>query len=771
MLTRSMYLAAGWFAISLFATLAGGHRLRKINPVLSLGWLTIVLFIGDLWALLTFGIPREILIMTGIALIFGTIWIYLLPSWNAFGQVTWAMTVLATLLFIIYSFMVTAFTPLNTISFVIALDFFLIEALALVMALTHAYESLELFCRARWQRQMKSIPPVPGYTPMVSLHVPAYNEPPEVVESTLNSLARLDYPNYEVLVVDNNTPGEENWTKIRNLCLRLGPKFRFVHLDRWPGYKSGALNFALAHTAPEAEIVGSIDADYIVQSNFLRELVPAFADPKIGFVQAPQDYRDYERDAFAESTYHGYKYFFEVSMPVRNEHNAIIFCGTMGLIRKTALQQIGGWDEWCITEDAEASLRILKLGYQSLYLKRSFGRGLMPYTFEGLKKQRFRWCFGGIQILKKHWGALMPWARSLDPQNHLTGAQRYFYLVGGLQWFTDVMNLLFGVFLTLGAIASIFYGVFSVRPLTGPLLIMPAIFLFLHLWRFLWVLRHSLHLPPRIALRSMYSFFSLGWAVTLACIQGLIRKKGVFLRTPKSKGQSRMWQALRVTQWETLIGLLFLGSGAAAFIVRPELNTLWLGMLLAWQASLFLAAPYYSLLSVREVPSPAVRQPIIDRGLAVGENSAAKWAWATVLVIVAVAWIAFQIPLPSQPPSYAQFQPPDVPPRLLIGVGPFPTAEPTGILPTPTPPTPLSTVVETITPLLTVSALPSATSTPISTLTPTIVSSPTVINSPTVAPTSIPQCTDTPVPSETPVGTLPPPTPLAPGAPTSTPAC
>jgi cellulose synthase/poly-beta-1,6-N-acetylglucosamine synthase-like glycosyltransferase len=65
---------------------------------------------------------------------------------------------------------------------------------------------------------------------------------------------------------------------------------------------------------------------------------------------------------FTEATYYGYKYFFEVSMPSRNEHNAIIFAGTMGLIRKSVLQEIGGWDEWCITEDAEASLRILKLG-------------------------------------------------------------------------------------------------------------------------------------------------------------------------------------------------------------------------------------------------------------------------------------------------------------------------------------------------------------------------------------------------------------------------
>ena len=685
MLTRSLFLAAGWFAFSLFTTLMGGHRVRHGNLLTSLGWLVIVILIGDAWAYLTFALPEEVLILSAIAFLFGLAWIIFLPNWNAFGQVTWAMTVFATILFIAYSFMITAFSPLNIISFVIALDFFLIEAVALLMALTHTYESLELFCRIRWKRYLNKGPsPIPNYAPMVSLHVPAYNEPPEVVEATLHSLAQLEYPNYEVLVVDNNTPDEENWQKIRNLCLALGPKFRFIHLDKWPGYKSGALNFALAHTAPEAEIIGSIDADYIVDRSFLRELVPAFADPQIGFVQAPQDYRDYSHNAFTESTYHGYRYFFDISMPVRNEYNAIIFCGTMGLIRKSALQEIGGWDEWCITEDAEASLRILKHGYQSQYIQRSYGHGLMPYTFEGLKKQRFRWCFGGIQILKKHWGALMPWARKSDPSNHLTGAQRYFYLVGGLQWFTDVINFIFGVFLTLGAVASIFYGWFSVRPLTGPLLFMPALFLFLHMWRFIWVLRNTLHLSSRVALRSMYNFFSLGWAVTLACIQGLIQKRGVFMRTPKSQGESRTWHALHVTQWETLIGSTFFLFGWAAFFVRPDFKTLWLALLLALQASLYLAAPYYSLLSIPTRAQPDTRLEGPDRGQPVLENKAATWAWAIAAMVVTIAVVGLLIPQPPEPPSYTQYQPVEVPPVRLFGLEQVPI-EQRANTPTPEP--------------------------------------------------------------------------------------
>ena len=85
---------------------------------------------------------------------------------------------------------------------------------------------------------------------MVSLQVPAYNEPIEVVQKTLHSLAQLNYPNYEVLIVDNNTPAEETWRPLEEICRELGPQFHCLHLDHWPGYKSGALNFAVTQTDP-----------------------------------------------------------------------------------------------------------------------------------------------------------------------------------------------------------------------------------------------------------------------------------------------------------------------------------------------------------------------------------------------------------------------------------------------------------------------------------------------------------------------------------------
>jgi cellulose synthase/poly-beta-1,6-N-acetylglucosamine synthase-like glycosyltransferase len=663
MITRALYLAVIWFTLSLFATLAGGRRLRVGNAAISVGWLVGLLLLGDAWALATFSVLHEVALLTGLGFIFGLACAVWMRDWNALGQVTWTTSILAIALFIIYAFQVTAFTPLNALSFILALIFFFIEAIALLMALSHTYESLDALCRIRWRRRVDRLTPQPGYLPMVSLHVPAYNEPPEVVESTLRSLARLDYPNYEVLVVDNNTPDESSWRALEKICRELGPRFRFMHLDRWPGYKSGALNFALTQTDPQAEIIGSIDADYQLDPAFLRDLTPAFADPQMAFVQTPQDYRDYAGRPFLESAYHGYRYFFAVSMPARNEFNAIIFAGTMGLIRKSVLQEIGGWDEWCITEDAEASLRILKQGYKSLYINHSYGQGLIPFTFEGLKRQRFRWCFGGIQILKKHWESLMPWARWVNPANRLTLAQRYFYLMGGLLWFTDLMNLIFAAFLVFGGLFSLSGSQTSIRPLTGTLMVMPALFLLLGLWRFAWVLRHTLEVSWRVAVRSMYNFFSLGWTVSLACLQGLIQREGVFLRTPKSKSRSRMLRALAVTRWETLIGLTCAGVGLLAFAARPEVRTLFLFGLLVWQSSLYFSAPYYSLLSAYDRPA----RPRPERGRPIRESRAARAALAIIIFLFFGASLVLTLPPPEEIPPYIRFLPIELPLRLLFG--------------------------------------------------------------------------------------------------------
>jgi cellulose synthase/poly-beta-1,6-N-acetylglucosamine synthase-like glycosyltransferase len=595
-IVRLLLQTTAWFVVALAAAFLLGPGLRRIHWTISFAWMLFVLALGDVGALLTFGRPAEVLVLSALAAGIGVLLYPRFRDWNAFGQTAWLASILVVPFFLAYGFSLAFTVPLEPLSFLLVLTFFFFQMAASLMTLTHVFENLEISCRVRWPRRIGTIPPAPGFAPMVSLHLPAYNEPPEIVAQTLQALAELEYPNYEVLVVDNNTPAEETWRPVEKLCRELGPRFHFYHLDRWPGYKSGALNFALARTDPAAELVGVVDADYRVHPDFLRRVVPAFVDPKLAFVQAPQDYRDFTRGSWSEAIYNSYRYFFEIPMPVRNERNAIIFAGTMGLIRRRVLEEIGGWSEWCITEDAEASLRVLKKGYDSIYLHRSMGKGLMPCNFGGLKRQRFRWCFGNIQILRKHWESLMPWARRVDPENKLTAAQRYFYLAGCLQWFTDAFNVLFAFFLFAGAALKLFTGRLTIVPVTAPLILMAAVFVGLNVWRFGWVLRNALRLSWGTAFRSMYAMFSVGWVVALASFRGMIQKRTAFLRTPKGRAETPALRALFETRWEDGIGVLslFLGAAVLGFTDRSA-NAILIGCLLLWQASLYLAAPLYSL--------------------------------------------------------------------------------------------------------------------------------------------------------------------------------
>ena len=259
----------------------------------------------------------------------------------------------------------------------------------------------------------------------------------------------------------------------------------------------------------------------------------------------------------------------------------------------------------------------------------------------------------------------MPWARWVDPSNKLTMAQRYYYLVSGLGWFSDVFNLLFAGFLVLGAIFNFLDSPVQVRPLTDTVLIIPAVFLLLHIMRFLWVLRNRLRISLLMAFATMYNFFSLGWAVTLACIQGLVQREGVFLRTPKSNRASRAWHAIHVTQWETAIGLLCILAGFLSFAFNANWRTFSLMVLLFWQGSLYLAAPIYSLLSLKTGPALTWREA--EPGKPMMEELAARWVILASMFLIAVFSLLALLPTPSGIPGYARFLPVDLSVQQVVG--------------------------------------------------------------------------------------------------------
>ncbi len=523
-------------------------------------------------------------------------------SWNPVGQLFFSAFAAAAGAYLAFAVDITFSGDLSALGSLASLVLLLLEATALLLATTFAFETCDVVTRVRHDRRFPA--PDPAYLPRVSLHIAAYNEPPDMLIETIKSVETLDYPDFELVVIDNNTKDPAVWRPVEEYCRRL-PRVRFVHVDPWPGYKSGALNLALERYAdPAAEIVGVIDADYLVDPSYLRQTVGYFADPDVAFVQTPQDYRDWEGSAYFTACYDAYRYFFATAMPSRNERNSIIFAGTMGLLRRPLLEAIGGWDEWVITEDAETSLRLLMAGYSGMYVNQSFGRGIMPLTFSALKSQRFRWCFGGMQILRRHWRSLMPWDRS--PHNHLSLGQRLDYLMGGLQWFNDLVYLGFSAVLLTVASLMLAGERVAIRPLVGPTVMLPAALLASGLLRATWALRNRTDITLGRAVLAFANWLSLSWTVARACLQGLVRKEGVFMRTPKTGGAHRLRAALRAASPEAVLGLVLWGAaGALAVVARP---TLLLVGLVAWQGVVYVSSPYMAWLAQRASLTPELER-------------------------------------------------------------------------------------------------------------------------------------------------------------------
>jgi cellulose synthase/poly-beta-1,6-N-acetylglucosamine synthase-like glycosyltransferase len=557
------------------------------------GWIA-----AEVWSLPAH--PVEVAEVYGLAIT--VLVIALRRVWNPVGHVFMGSFLAAALAYLGFAGAITVGGHLSLLGALASELLFLLEFLALLFSTSFAFETCDVLCRVRHSRDFPD--PDPTYQPMVSLHIAAYNEPPDMLIETIRTAERLDYPNFEIVVVDNNTSDPAVWQPVEAYCDGR-PGVKFIHVDPWPGYKSGALNLALRMvTDPRAEIIGVIDSDYLVDPNWLKETVGYFADPQMAFVQTPQDYRNFEGSTYLTACYDAYRYFFATAMPSRNERNSIIFAGTMGLLRRGLLSSIEGWDEWCITEDADTSLRLLRSGYSGLFIDKSYGRGIMPLTFSSLKSQRFRWCFGGMQILRRHWKSLMPWDRS--PDNHLSLAQRLDYLIGGLQWLNDLVYLFFSAALLIIVSALLSGHSVAIRPLIGPTVLLPAALLASGLVRAVWALRQRTHISYRRAVLAFVNWLSLSWTVALACLQGLVRREGVFLRTPKTESHHSLRAALAAARSETVLFLVLWAAALAVGLVGHP-SFLLLG-LVAWQGLVYGSAPLTSWLAQRTQLSPELER-------------------------------------------------------------------------------------------------------------------------------------------------------------------
>ena len=462
-----------------------------------------------------------------------------------------------------------------------------------LVLLAEAHEWAESIWARRPPRK-SPVPDAPRTPRKVSIHVPIHDEPPGMVIETLAALRRLEHDDYEVIVVDNNTKDPLVWQPVEAWCERQGGgRFRFFHVDPLAGFKAGALNFALERTAPDADLVAVIDSDYVVAPDWLADCTPMFDDPEVSIVQAPQDYRDGDESLFKSMIYCEYAGFFGIGMVNRDARNAIIQHGTMTIVRRPVLDDLDGWATWCITEDAELGLRIFEEGHRARYVPRSYGRGLMPDNFLDYKKQRFRWAYGSVLILRHHMRYFLSLSRS-----KLTRGQRYHFIAGWLPWMADGLSLFFNI-VALGFSVLMILFPHVLTPPEIMLSLLPIAFFVFKLSKMMVLYRWRMRATVVQSVAAGIAGLAVSHTIARAMLEGLRTTSVGFFRTPKAASSHSVVKALTDAREELLFATALL-LAAFAMSLRDDaylLDTkLWMTLLVV-QSIPYLAAVLLSLIS------------------------------------------------------------------------------------------------------------------------------------------------------------------------------
>ena len=269
-----------------------------------------------------------------------------------------------------------------------------------------------LIVMTAWRRKHREVAPAPRDV-TVDVFVPTYNEPLDVIRRTILGAMHMDYRHVTWLLDDGNRP------EVAALAEELG--CRYLARTSNEGAKAGNLNNGLLHAT--GEFVAIFDADHVPQRDFLDRLLGYFNDPNTALVQTPQDY--FNLDSFQHGRnkrktliWHEQSFFHYVGQPGRDHWNAATFCGCSAVLRRSALDEIGGFPAVTVTEDMHAAVKLQKLGYDTAFHPEPLAFGIAPSDFPGFCRQRLRWGEGNMQVCREEG---IPFTRDL------TIAQRLCY--------------------------------------------------------------------------------------------------------------------------------------------------------------------------------------------------------------------------------------------------------------------------------------------------------------------------------------------------------
>ncbi|NUV99897.1 glycosyltransferase family 2 protein [Streptomyces sp. CAI 127] len=249
----------------------------------------------------------------------------------------------------------------------------------------------------------------PAALPTVDLYLPTCGEPLPVLANAYRAVAALDWPDaLTVWVLDDADRAE-----VAALAAEHGYRY-VVRPDRGHLKKAGNLNHALPLS--DAEFIAILDADFAPRPDFLRHLVPYFADPAVGIVQSPQCFdTDAGMDWIQRAAGAAQEWFFRWIQPSRDAADAAICCGSNAVYRRSAIDLAGGFARLDHSEDLYTGLALHERGFRTQYVPVLVAKGTSPDTVTSFVNQQYRWAMGNLHLLGtpvlKRMGA--PWRMRL----------------------------------------------------------------------------------------------------------------------------------------------------------------------------------------------------------------------------------------------------------------------------------------------------------------------------------------------------------------------
>jgi len=247
-----------------------------------------------------------------------------------------------------------------------------------------------LFSMMTWKlTQKRTHKKLDGHS--VDIFVPTYNEDVSVLEATLVGCLniRMDHKTY---VLDDGKRDE-----VRQLAVRLGANYLTREDNKHA--KAGNINAALKHT--DGEFIVVLDADMVPQPDYLEKTLGYFRDSKTAIVQLPQEFYNLDSMQYQRSGthWHEQQLFYHVIQPGKDHINSAFWCGSPSIVRRKALEDIGGVATDSVTEDFLSSIRLNAKGWKIRYHQEALAFGIAPQSFNAFSVQRLRWAQGSMKIL------------------------------------------------------------------------------------------------------------------------------------------------------------------------------------------------------------------------------------------------------------------------------------------------------------------------------------------------------------------------------------